>query len=135
MARCTVLTYCFLVDDDVVVVSSPGLPPPAVAPPVGVAAPPPGDGSYSFTYASEESYRTETSDPAGNVVGEYQYWAGGETPFAVKYAAGPDRGFVVLNQDEVDQNLVRISQLAPQPLLINGYGISRITVFIGMRAQ
>ena len=110
------------VDDDIVVVSSPvgvvGRPTP-VAPSVAVVAPPavappPGDGSYSFTYASEESYRTETSDPAGNVEGEYQYWAGGEVPFAVKYTAGPDRGFVVVNREEVDQNLLRIAQQAPQ---------------------
>jgi len=110
-----------IVDDDLVVISAApevavqpavvALAPPApVAPVTAVAAPSvPVDRAYSFTYASEESYRTETSDPSGNVVGEYQYWAG-DTPFAVKYAAGPDQGFRVTNQDELDQNLLRIAE-------------------------
>jgi len=115
------------VDDDIVVISAEpevvpiqpvapavvALAPPAPVAPVVVHAAPPVavDRAYSFTYASGESYRTETSDPAGNVVGEYQYWAG-DTPFAVQYAAGPGQGFTVTNQEELDQNLLNIAEAA-----------------------
>ena len=37
-----------------------------------LVAPSPVDKAYSFTYASDDSYRTETSDLSGNVNGEYQ---------------------------------------------------------------
>jgi len=77
-----------------------------------LVAPSPVDKEYSFTYASDDSYRTETSDLSGNVNGEYQFYAG-DVPFSVKYAAGSGTGFVVKNQAEIDQNLAAIAQRAP----------------------
>ncbi|KAI8120230.1 hypothetical protein FF38_05095 [Lucilia cuprina] len=50
---------------------------------------------YSFNYNADQSARSETSDPAGNVVGSYSYYdeAGYHD---ISYKANDDTGFVVL---------------------------------------
>ena len=50
---------------------------------------------YSFNYNADQSARSETSDPAGNVIGSYSYYdeAGYHD---ISYKANDDTGFVVL---------------------------------------
>ena len=73
------------------------------------------DASYSFGYQSDQASREESADPAGNVQGHYSYVGADGNEFVVRYSAGADRGFVIENQDELSENLGRISgRIQPQ---------------------
>jgi len=67
------------------------------------------DASYAFSFSSEDSSRQESSDAIGNVEGEYGYQTHDGARFKVKYSAGPEKGFVIENQQELEQNLLRLA--------------------------
>jgi len=69
----------------------------------------PMDASYAFEYSSADSSRQESSDVVGNVEGQYQYQAEDGSQFVVKYSAGAEKGFVIENADQIEQNLLRIA--------------------------
>lgn len=65
------------------------------------------DASYDFGYTADASSRAESADPAGNVVGTYAYTSPDGNQLEVRYRAGADTGFVVENQEELDEFILK----------------------------
>ena len=63
------------------------------------------DASYSFGYSGDSGARQEESDAEGNVQGQYSYINAQGNTILVKYMAGPDIGFVILNEQELTASL------------------------------
>ena len=64
-----------------------------------------GDNSYAFTYSDESGNRKEESDADGNVHGEYSYINAEGNEILVKYMAGPDIGFVIVNEEQLTRSV------------------------------
>ena len=68
----------------------------------------PADKSYKFNFGSveaEEGGRTEEADADGNVRGSYSYVNAEGNRIIVHYSAGPGKGFVIENEEEVSQSV------------------------------
>ncbi|KAF4522500.1 hypothetical protein B566_EDAN002585 [Ephemera danica] len=74
----------------------------------------PGDASYSFAYEADDHARKESSDPSGNVEGEYSYTAPDGQNRKIKYTAGAEKGFVVQEEQSAVSNYAAKSA-APKP--------------------
>jgi len=74
------------------------------------------DRSYKFSYGSEEdeSLRQEESDSDGNIKGKYSYVNAEGNTILVKYSAGPDKGFVVENEKELEGSVQKATNEAAQ---------------------
>ena len=74
------------------------------------------DRSYKFSYGSEEdeSLHQEESDSDGNIKGKYSYVNAEGNTILVKYSAGPDKGFVVENEKELEGSVQKATNEAAQ---------------------
>merc|ERR1740124_1828861 len=60
------------------------------------------DPSYNFAYAGDDSEREENADSNGVVQGQYSYINAEGNEIIVRYKAGADIGFVVVNEEELN---------------------------------
>ncbi len=67
----------------------------------------PMDASYTFGYNSEDGSREETSDASGNIRGKYSYVNAEGNTIIVYYSAGPDQGFVIENEEELEGQVAK----------------------------
>lgn len=67
------------------------------------------DASYKFAYGSAEASesRQEESDSKGNIRGQYRYTNQDGNPILVRYSAGANRGFVIENSKELNENVAK----------------------------
>lgn len=69
------------------------------------------DASYSFGYESEDgSIREEKSDANGNIKGKYSYVNAEGNTILVHYSAGPETGFVIENEKELQESIAKATQ-------------------------
>ena len=60
---------------------------------------------YKFEIQGEASAHNQHADAEGNVFGEYSYTNELGHVIRVEYKAGPSIGFVIVNQEELDQSV------------------------------
>ena len=68
---------------------------------------------YSFSYTNSDSSRSESSDVANNVVGEYTYVAGDGQKYKINYKAGSGIGFVAEGDSVPKVPVPEASRLIP----------------------
>lgn len=80
-------------------------------------------GTYKFSFANEDSAKSEIGDSDGSVRGAYTYVDDTGATHNVKYIAGPEIGYKVL-EDTVDLTGAKLSKefpLAHEVKLVNGF--------------
>lgn len=80
-------------------------------------------GDYKFSYATNDSAQSEIGSSDGSVRGAYTYIDDTGAVHHVKYVAGPEIGFKVL-EDKVDLSEARLSKefpLAHEVMLVDGF--------------
>jgi len=68
------------------------------------------DPSYSFKYDAEFSSREESADGYGNIKGKYAYTNELGSTIIVEYSAGADTGFVIENEDKIEQDVAEAKE-------------------------
>ena len=68
------------------------------------------DASYNFRFEESDHSREEESDPNGNIQGSYSYVNNDGNNIQVRYSAGPEKGFVIENSEELVQSVAKATE-------------------------
>ena len=68
------------------------------------------DASYNFKFYETDHSREEESDPNGNIKGSYSYVNNEGNNIQVRYSAGPEKGFVIENSQELLESVAKATE-------------------------